>query len=39
MIERQALVMTYNDCFWMLGILLVAIMPIVLLLRQPAPSR
>jgi len=39
MIEKQALVMTYNDCFWMLGILLVAIMPIVLLLRQPAPSR
>jgi DHA2 family multidrug resistance protein len=39
MIEEQALVMTYNDCFWMLGILLVAITPIVLLLRQPAQSR
>lgn len=30
--------MTYNDCFWMLGILLIAIMPIVLLLRQSAPA-
>jgi DHA2 family multidrug resistance protein len=38
MIDQQALVMTYNDCFWMLGILLIAIMPIVLLLRQPAPA-
>ncbi|MBO4222602.1 DHA2 family efflux MFS transporter permease subunit [Bradyrhizobium neotropicale] len=38
-IEKQALVMTYNDCFWMLGILLVAITPVVLLLRQPAPPR
>ncbi|WP_338821716.1 DHA2 family efflux MFS transporter permease subunit [Bradyrhizobium septentrionale] len=38
LIEKQALVMTYNDCFWMLGILLIAIMPIVLLLRQSAPA-
>ena len=38
-IEKQALVMTYNGCFWMLGIFLVAITPVVLLLRQPAPSR
>jgi DHA2 family multidrug resistance protein len=39
MIDTQALVMTYNDCFWMLGVLLVAITPIVLLLRQPESAR
>lgn len=38
LIEKQALVMTYNDCFWMLGIFLVAIIPIVLLLRNPKPG-
>ena len=38
LIEKQALVMTYSDCFWLLGILLVAITPIVLLLRSPKPG-
>jgi MFS transporter, DHA2 family, multidrug resistance protein len=38
LIEKQALVMTYNDCFWMLGFFLVAITPIVLLLRAPKPG-
>lgn len=38
LVEKQALVMTYNDCFWMLGIFLVAITPIVLLLRNPKPG-
>ena len=34
-IHIQALVMTYSDCFWLLGIALVASLPLVLLLRQP----
>jgi DHA2 family multidrug resistance protein len=37
-IDKNALVMTYSDCFWMLGMLLLAIVPIVLLLRRPAPG-
>ncbi|HEU0149870.1 MAG TPA: MFS transporter, partial [Bradyrhizobium sp.] len=38
LIEKQALVMTYNDCFWLLGICLIAITPVVLLLRTPKPG-
>jgi MFS transporter, DHA2 family, multidrug resistance protein len=38
LIEKQALVMTYNDCFWLLGICLIAITPVVLLLRSPKPG-
>jgi DHA2 family multidrug resistance protein len=37
-IEKHALVMTYGDCFWLLGMGLLAIVPIVLLLRRPAPG-
>lgn len=35
LIEKQAQVMTYDDCFWLLGICLIAIIPVVLLLRAP----
>lgn len=38
LIEKNALVMTYNDCFWLLGAALIAIIPIVLLLRSPKPG-
>jgi DHA2 family multidrug resistance protein len=38
LIEKQALVMTYNDCFWLLGICLIVIVPVVLLLRSPKPG-
>ena len=34
-IEKHALVMTYGDCFWILGVVLIAIIPVVLLLRRP----
>jgi DHA2 family multidrug resistance protein len=43
-IHQQALVMTYADCFWVLGIGLIVLMPLVLLLRGgrimggPAPQ-
>jgi MFS transporter, DHA2 family, multidrug resistance protein len=32
-IHQQAIVMTYADCFWVLGVGLVVLMPMVLLLR------
>lgn len=35
LIERQALVMTYSDCFWLMGVMILAMTPVVLLLRRP----
>lgn len=32
-IHQQAMVMTYSDCFWILGVGLVCLLPLVLLLR------
>jgi DHA2 family multidrug resistance protein len=32
-IHRQAMVMTYSDCFWILGVGLLVLMPLVFLLR------
>jgi MFS transporter, DHA2 family, multidrug resistance protein len=37
-IHQQGLVMTYADCFWILGVGLVCMLPLVLLLRAP-PAR
>jgi MFS transporter, DHA2 family, multidrug resistance protein len=34
-IHQQAMVMTYSDCFWILGTGLVLMLPLVLLLRPP----
>ncbi|HTV49799.1 MAG TPA: DHA2 family efflux MFS transporter permease subunit [Steroidobacteraceae bacterium] len=34
-IHQQAMVMTYSECFWILGIALVVMLPLVLLLRPP----
>ncbi len=36
-IHQQAMVMTYSDCFWILGAGLLLMLPLVLLL-QPAPA-
>jgi DHA2 family multidrug resistance protein len=38
LIEKNALVMTYSDCFWLLGVLILATTPVVLLLRRPKQS-
>ncbi|PSJ62888.1 DHA2 family efflux MFS transporter permease subunit [Pseudaminobacter soli (ex Li et al. 2025)] len=38
LIEKDALVMTYSDCFWLMGVLILAISPVVLLLRRPKQS-
>ncbi len=37
-IHQQAFVMTYSDCFWMLGVCLVLMLPLIFLLRAP-PAR
>jgi DHA2 family multidrug resistance protein len=36
-IHQQAMVMTYSDCFWILGVGLLLLMPLVLLLRAVPP--
>ncbi len=34
-VRQQAFVITYSECFWVLGVALVAMLPLVLLLRAP----
>jgi len=36
-IHLQAMVMTYSDCFWLLGVALLVMMPLVFLLRSQRP--
>ncbi|MBV8682502.1 MAG: DHA2 family efflux MFS transporter permease subunit [Caulobacteraceae bacterium] len=36
-IHSQALVMTYSDCFFVLGFCIIALSPLILLLRAPPP--
>ncbi len=36
-IHQQAMVMTFSDCFWILGVGLLVMMPLLLLLRSPKP--
>jgi DHA2 family multidrug resistance protein len=38
-IQTQALVITYSECFWVLGVALLASLPLVLLLRRPAQTQ
>jgi DHA2 family multidrug resistance protein len=38
-IHQQAMVMTYSDCFWLLGVALLVMMPLVLILRSPKPEQ
>jgi DHA2 family multidrug resistance protein len=37
-IHQQAVVMTYSDCFYVLGVGLIVLMPLVLILRRPSPA-
>jgi DHA2 family multidrug resistance protein len=34
-IEQQALIITYSECFWVLGVALVVLSPLVFILRPP----
>jgi MFS transporter, DHA2 family, multidrug resistance protein len=36
-IHSQAMVMTFSDCFWILGVGLLVLLPLVLLLKAPPP--
>ena len=38
-IYQQALVITYSECFWVLGIGLLAMLPLVFILRRPTPGQ
>jgi DHA2 family multidrug resistance protein len=38
-IHQQAMVMTFSDCFWVLGVGLLVMMPLLLMLRSPKPTR
>ena len=38
-IQQQAMVITYSEAFWLLGIALVAMTPLVFLLRAPKPGQ
>ena len=35
LVRQQAFVITYSECFWVLGVALIAMLPLVLLLRAP----
>jgi MFS transporter, DHA2 family, multidrug resistance protein len=37
-IHQQAVVMTYSDCFYVLGVGLIILMPMVLILRRANPA-
>jgi MFS transporter, DHA2 family, multidrug resistance protein len=38
MVQRQAAVLSYIDAFWLVGAVLLAMIPLVLLLRRPQPG-
>jgi DHA2 family multidrug resistance protein len=37
-VHQQAVVMTFSDCFWILGVGLLVMMPLLFLLRAPKPA-
>jgi DHA2 family multidrug resistance protein len=37
-IDRHALIMTFSDTFWIMGIILLVAIPVVVLLRRPVPG-
>ena len=37
-VQQQAAVLSYIDSFWLVGAVLLAMVPLVLLLRKPAPG-
>jgi DHA2 family multidrug resistance protein len=39
MLRGEALVMTYADLYWVFGVMMVGMLPLVLLLKRPAPGQ
>jgi DHA2 family multidrug resistance protein len=35
-VQQQAVVITYSDCFWILGVAIIAMVPLVFLLKMPS---
>jgi hypothetical protein len=35
MVQKQAALLSFNDAFWVMAVVLVAMVPLVLLLRKP----
>jgi DHA2 family multidrug resistance protein len=38
MVQQQAAVLSFNDCFWVMAVILAAMVPLVLLMRKPPPG-
>jgi hypothetical protein len=38
MVQRQAAFLSFNDAFWLMAIILVAMMPLAFLMRKPPPG-
>jgi DHA2 family multidrug resistance protein len=38
MVQREAALLSFNDSFWAMAVLLVAMVPLVFLLRKPQPG-
>jgi len=38
-IQRQAMVITYSETFWLLGVALICMLPLAFLLRAPKPGQ
>jgi MFS transporter, DHA2 family, multidrug resistance protein len=37
-VQQQAALLSFNDCFWAMAVVLAAIVPLVLLMRKPSPG-
>jgi MFS transporter, DHA2 family, multidrug resistance protein len=38
MVQRQAALLSFNDCFWVMAVILALMVPLVLLMRKPPPG-
>jgi DHA2 family multidrug resistance protein len=36
MVQKQATLLSFNDCFWAMAVVMAAMLPVVLLMRRPA---
>jgi DHA2 family multidrug resistance protein len=37
-VQQQAALLSFNDCFWAMAVILAAMVPVVLLMRKPSPG-
>jgi DHA2 family multidrug resistance protein len=36
MVQKQAMLLSFNDCFWAMAVVMAAMLPVVLLIRRPS---